>query len=59
MIFGRDVSRSAQLMTYSYATTGLTKGDTIEIVPYWVTLDGTLVTGTARTLTYNVRGLNG
>ena len=59
MIFGRDVSRSAQLMTYSYATTGLTKGDTIEIVPYWVTLDGTLVTGMARTLTYNVRGLNG
>ena len=59
MIFGRDVSRSAQLMTYRYATTGLTKGDTIEIVPYWVTLDGTLVTGTARTLTYNVRGLNG
>ena len=59
MIFGRDVSRSAQLMTYSYATTGLIKGDTIEIVPYWVTLDGTLVTGTARTLTYNVRGLNG
>ena len=59
MIFGRDVSRSAQLMTYSYATIGLTKGDTIEIVPYWVTLDGTLVTGTARTLTYNVRGLNG
>ena len=59
MIFGRDVSRSAQLMTYSYATTGLAKGDTIEIVPYWVTLDGTLVTGTARTLTYNVRGLNG
>ena len=59
MIFGRDVSRSAQLMTYSYATTGLTKGDTIEIVPYWVTLDGTLVTGTARTLTYNVHGLNG
>ena len=59
MIFGRDVSRSAQLMTYRYATTGLTKGDTIEIVPYWVTLDGTLVTGTARTLTYNGYGLKG
>lgn len=59
MIFGRDVSRSAQLMTYSYATTGLTKGDTIEIVPYWVTLDGTLVTGTARTLTCNGYGLKG
>lgn len=55
-LFGGDVARKAPLMTLDYALSG---SGTLEITPYWVTLDGTTVTGTTRTLTYTSRGIQG
>lgn len=44
-------------MSYTYGTSDLRYGDTVEITPYWVTLDGTTVYGTTQTLTYGRFGL--
>lgn len=55
-LFGGDVARRAPLMTLDYALSG---SGTLEVVPYWVTLDGTTVTGAARTLTYTSRTIRG
>lgn len=55
-LFGDDVARKAPLMTLDYALSG---SGTLEITPYWVTLDGTTVTGATRTLTYTSRGIQG
>ena len=49
-LFG--VAKGAPLMSVDYKLSGLSKGDTITVTPYWVTADGTTVYGTARTLTY-------
>ena len=55
-LFGGDVARRAPLMTLDYALSG---SGTLEVIPYWVTLDGTTVTGAARTLTYTSRTIRG
>ena len=47
------VGRNAQLMLKEYSTDAMNDGDTLSITPYWVTLDGTVVYGTNRVLTYN------
>lgn len=53
------VASDALLMKQYYPVWGLSKGDTLEITPYWVTMDGTTVTGTTRTLTYTGRTITG
>ena len=59
MVFGRSVSRDALLMTMPYSLQGLQRGAAIEIMPYWVTPDGTTVYGEARTLIYEYFTLRG
>lgn len=51
-----SVSRNAKLAVLKYDVSGLRRGETLEITPYWVTLDGTTVYGTTRTLTYGMFG---
>lgn len=58
-LFGRGVDKNALLMTTRYTLSGMSYGDTLEVAPYWVTPDGTTVTGEARTLTYGRFGLKG
>lgn len=50
------VSRNAKLAVLKYDVSGLRRGASLEITPYWVTLDGTTVYGTTRTLTYGMFG---
>lgn len=50
------VSRNAKLAVLKYDVSGLRRGETLEITPYWVTLDGTTVYGTTRTLTCGMFG---
>lgn len=58
-LFGRGVDKNALLMTTRYTLSGMSYGDTLEVKPYWITPDGTTVTGEARTLTYGRFGLKG
>lgn len=58
-LFGRGVDKNALLMTTRYTLSGMSYDDTLEIKPYWVTPDGTTVTGETRTLTYGRFGLKG
>lgn len=58
-LFGRGVDKNALLMTTRYPLSGMSYGDTLEVKPYWVTPDGTTVTGEARMLTYGRFGLKG
>lgn len=51
-----SVSRNAKLAVLKYDVSGLRRGASLEITPYWVTLDGTTVYGTTRTLTYGMFG---
>lgn len=51
-----SVSRNAKLAVLKYDVSGLHRGETLEITPYWVTLDGTTVYGTTRTLTCGMFG---
>jgi lysophospholipase L1-like esterase len=51
-----SVSRNAKLAVLKYDVSGLRRGETLEITPYWVTLDGTTVYGTTRTLTCGTFG---
>lgn len=51
-----SVSRNAKLAVLKYDVSGLRRGETLEITPYWVTLDGTTVYGTTRTLTCGLFG---
>ncbi len=50
------VSRNAKLAVLKYDVSGLRRGASLEITPYWVTLDGTTVYGTTRTLTCGMFG---
>ena len=50
------VSRNAKLAVLKYDVSGLRRGETLEITPYWVTLDGTTVYGMTRTLTCGLIG---
>lgn len=56
-LFGSTVRENTTLVSCTYGTDGLRYGDTVEITPYWVTLDGTTVYGTTQTLTYGRFGL--
>lgn len=58
-LFGSGVGSNARLMYKSYSLLGLTNGTKLTITPYVVTMDGTTVTGTPRTLTYTRFGLQG
>lgn len=51
-----SVSRNAKLAVLKYDVSGLRRGASLEITPYWVTLDGTTVYGTTRTLTCGTFG---
>ncbi len=51
-----SVSRNAKLAVLKYDVSGLRRGASLEITPYWVTLDGTTVYGTTRTLTCGIFG---
>lgn len=51
-----SVSRNAKLAVLKYDVSGLRRGASLEITPYWVTLDGTTVYGTTRTLTCGLFG---
>ena len=53
------VAADALLMKQMVPVWNLSEGDTLEIMPYWVTMDGTTVTGTTRTLTYTGRSITG
>ena len=50
------VGRNAKLAVLKYDVSGLRRGASLEITPYWVTLDGTTVYGTTRTLTCGMFG---
>ena len=50
------MGRNAKLAVLKYDVSGLRRGETLEITPYWVTLDGTTVYGTTRTLTCGLFG---
>lgn len=56
-LYGSMVREDNTLVSYTYGTSDLRYGDTVEITPYWVTLDGTTVYGTTQTLTYGRFGL--
>lgn len=56
-LFGSTVRENTTLVSCTYGTDGLRYGDTVEITPYWVTLDGTTVYGATQTLTYGRFGL--
>lgn len=56
-LYGSTVREDNALVSYTYGTSDLRYGDTVEITPYWVTLDGTTVYGTTQTLTYGRFGL--
>lgn len=51
-----SVSRNAKLAVLKYDVSGLRRGASLEITPYWVTLDGTTVYGTTQTLTCGMFG---
>lgn len=51
-----SVSRNAKLAVLKYDVSGLRRGASLEVTPYWVTLDGTTVYGTTRTLTCGMFG---
>lgn len=51
-----SVSRNAKLAVLKYDVSGLRRGASLEITPYWVTLDGTTVYGTTRALTCGMFG---
>ncbi len=53
------VAADALLMKQMVPVWNLSEGDTLEITPYWVTMDGTTVIGTSRTLTYTGRSITG
>lgn len=55
-LFGGDVARKAPMVTMDYSFNG---AKSVTVAPYWVTNDGTTVTGAARTLTvsgWNIKG---
>lgn len=51
--------KSDQLVIGEYSLRNAESGTQLVVTPYWVTLDGTTVTGTQRTLTYTTRGIRG
>lgn len=52
-LFGNGVERGAYMMCGSYDFRNAADGDELTITPYWVTADGTFVTGESRTLVWH------
>lgn len=57
-LFGSGVGKNAILVVGSYSAGELELGSQLTITPYWVTMDGTMVYGPARTLTCGRYGLS-
>lgn len=55
-LFGGDVARKAPMVTMDYSFNG---AKSVTVAPYWVTNDGTTVTGAARTLTVSGWSIKG
>ena len=58
-LFDGGVGRAARLIVEDYSLYGVEEGTELEVVPYWVTADGTTVYGTERVLTvgrYDIEG---
>lgn len=55
-LFGGDVARKAPMVTMDYSFNG---AKSVTVAPYWVTNDGTTVTGVARTLTVSGWSIKG
>ena len=55
-LFGGDVARKAPMVTMGYSFNG---AKSVTVAPYWVTNDGTTVTGAARTLTVSGWSIKG
>ena len=53
------LSKSDQLVIGEYSLRNAESGAQLVVTPYWVTQDGTTVTGAQRTLTYTARGIRG
>ena len=53
------LSKSDRLVIGEYSLRNAESGTQLVVTPYWVTLDGTTVTGTQRTLAYTTRGIRG
>ncbi|MCD8161607.1 MAG: InlB B-repeat-containing protein, partial [Clostridiales bacterium] len=51
-LFGGDVVSGSKLIYNDFSVSKISAGTEIKVTPYWVTLDGTTVYGTSRTVTY-------
>ncbi len=51
-MFGGDVVSGSKIIYNDLSVKSMDAGTEIKITPYWITLDGTTVYGTSRTLTY-------
>ena len=58
-LFGNGVEKRAPILTTEISANDYSIGDTIEVTPYWITMDGTTVYGTSRTLTVARSGFKG
>ena len=58
-LFGKDVAKKAPILTTEINAGEYSVGDTVEVTPYWITMDGTTVYGTSRTLTVTRTGFKG
>ncbi|WP_427739137.1 InlB B-repeat-containing protein [Bariatricus sp. SGI.154] len=56
-LFGENVESSAPLYYNNLNVEGLEKGSEITITPYWITKDGTTVTGPARSFIYQTKSV--
>ncbi|MCD8051100.1 MAG: InlB B-repeat-containing protein [Clostridiales bacterium] len=51
-LFGGDVVTGSKLIYNDFSVSKISAGTEITVTPYWVTQDGTMVYGTARTVTF-------
>lgn len=58
-LFGNGVAKKSPILTTEISASDYSVGDTIEVTPYWITMDGTTVYGTSCTLTVAKTGFKG
>lgn len=58
-LFGNGVEKKSPILTTEISAGDYSVGDTIEVTPYWITMDGTTVYGASRTLTIARTGFKG
>ncbi len=56
-LYGGSVVAGSKLIYADLSVSGMEAGTAVTITPYWVTLDGTTVYGTERTITYTGSGI--